>query len=42
MAMQEVGEPVRYVERIQAYLKIMYEEEKHYLASLSFKEFFNY
>ena len=36
------SEPVRYVERIQAYLKIMYEEEKHYLASLSFKEFFNY
>ena len=36
------NEPVRYVERIQAYLKIMYEEEKHYLASLSFKEFFNY
>jgi membrane-bound lytic murein transglycosylase F len=36
------SEPVRYVERIQAYLKIMYEEEKHYLASLSLKEFFNY
>ena len=36
------SEPVKYVERIQAYLKIMYETEKHYLVSLSFKEFFNY
>ena len=35
------NEPVKYVERIQAYLNIIYNNKKPYLASLSFKEIFN-
>jgi len=34
-------EPVNYVKRIQAYLNIIHEDKKTYLASLSFKEIFH-
>tara|TARA_B100000161_G_scaffold253331_1_gene213750 strand:- start:15 stop:650 length:636 start_codon:yes stop_codon:yes gene_type:complete len=36
------NEPVIYVERIKAYLDIIYEKNTLYLASLSFKKVFNY
>ena len=35
------NEPVKYVERIQAYLNIIYNSKKPFLASLSLKEVFN-
>ena len=35
------NEPVKYVARIQAYLNVIYDEEKSHLAALSFKKIFN-
>ena len=35
------NEPVKYVARIQAYLNVIYGEEKSHLAALSFKKIFN-
>ena len=35
------NEPVKYVARIQAYLNVIYDEEKSHLAALSFKKLFN-
>jgi len=35
------NEPVKYVARIQAYLNVIYDDKKSYLAALSFKKIFN-
>ena len=35
------NEPVNYVKRIQAYLKIIHEDKPTYLASLSLEKIFN-